>query len=222
MFPYYKGPEAPDTFTIGYDDVLAMYELYSRSRKLDVHWFEKYIFTLVGRSLEDNQVDYEDIEEESTGSQADPEDVPTTTTTTVTTTTASTTTTSTIETTFESTDYQNDAIPDEEITSEDSNDLCKDPRFDAFGSIRGELFLFKGKVCLQSFDNWFYIVIWMIRVYSIIRRECGDTQGVEHCFLAIPWIFIRCSQISQRKLITLMLSTNGPQMVLLCFSLVIY
>lgn len=31
MFPYYKGPEDPDTFSLGYDDILAMYELYSKS-----------------------------------------------------------------------------------------------------------------------------------------------------------------------------------------------
>ncbi|TRY71103.1 hypothetical protein TCAL_13422 [Tigriopus californicus] len=35
MFPYYKGPEAASTFSIGYDDVLAMYELYSMFRKLE-------------------------------------------------------------------------------------------------------------------------------------------------------------------------------------------
>ena len=30
MFPYYKGSEAMDDFVLGYDDVLAMYELYSK------------------------------------------------------------------------------------------------------------------------------------------------------------------------------------------------
>ena len=36
MFPYYKGRESAEHFNIGYDDILAMYELYSeypRSRK---------------------------------------------------------------------------------------------------------------------------------------------------------------------------------------------
>ncbi len=28
MFPYYKGKEDSNTFNIGYDDILAMYELY--------------------------------------------------------------------------------------------------------------------------------------------------------------------------------------------------
>ena len=31
MFPYYKGREIMEHFNIGYDDVLAMYELYSKS-----------------------------------------------------------------------------------------------------------------------------------------------------------------------------------------------
>ena len=29
MFPYYKGKEDGDSFDIGYDDILAMFELYS-------------------------------------------------------------------------------------------------------------------------------------------------------------------------------------------------
>ncbi|XP_059091501.1 72 kDa type IV collagenase-like [Tigriopus californicus] len=140
MFPYYKGPEAASTFSIGYDDVLAMYELY------------------IGRPLKDNHVDYHDDQEDSTGSKVDTESdatvsaIPTSSTTTSSTTSATkTTTTTTItttttETSFESTDYQNDAAPDVEATSNDLADLCKDPSYDAFGIIRSELFLFKGKM----------------------------------------------------------------------------
>ena len=36
MFPYYKGKEDGDTFNIGYDDILAMFELYGKSALITI------------------------------------------------------------------------------------------------------------------------------------------------------------------------------------------
>eukprot|EP00095_Tigriopus_kingsejongensis_P008770 maker-scaffold761_size101412-snap-gene-0.18 protein:Tk08770 transcript:maker-scaffold761_size101412-snap-gene-0.18-mRNA-1 annotation:"matrix metalloproteinase-24" len=115
MFPYYKGPEVADTFNIGYDDILAMYQLYN------------------------NPVEDED------GDRLLPSDPSaSTTTTTTTSTTTLTTTTTTLD--LDESDYQNDEPREPVIDTDTLTDLCSDPSFDSFGFIRGELYLFKGKM----------------------------------------------------------------------------
>lgn len=42
MFPYYQGAEGKD-FSLGYDDILAMYELYSKFNKDDNFYLNEVI-----------------------------------------------------------------------------------------------------------------------------------------------------------------------------------
>ena len=43
MFPYYKGKEDGDSFDVGYDDILAMFELYSELDSLSYLYSRTWI-----------------------------------------------------------------------------------------------------------------------------------------------------------------------------------
>ena len=51
MFPYYKGKEDADNFDIGYDDILAMFELYGESRHSELKGFDAEHFEVDNRNL---------------------------------------------------------------------------------------------------------------------------------------------------------------------------
>jgi len=129
MYPYYKGKQGNQG--VGYDDVLAMYELYIKNTPQD-DMEDK------DGSDEDYNVGNESPTEEDEGSQYDyvadegeyydnddedtrqPKPTPSTTSTTTTTTT-------------------------EKTPKEPDDDICKTRMFDSLGHIRNELFVFLGK-----------------------------------------------------------------------------
>ena len=99
MFPYYKGKSDINQFALGYDDILAMYELYSKCIKINLSdMYQKSIYDLniVSRPPEeDYEYDYTETDTFSSSTSTST----TTTTTSTTSTTISPSTTARTDTT---------------------------------------------------------------------------------------------------------------------------
>jgi hypothetical protein len=154
MFPYYRGAAGAD-FSLGYDDILAMYELYGKT-KLMLNWKNHNLSVSfpdkVQRPLDDSSIGYQDGDEDDSYSVTAATTTPTTTSTTTITTskTLPTTTTTTSDGMSEDpVDYQDDQNThppdDEEVIEVGVKDICSSD-FDTFVNIRGELFVFKKQV----------------------------------------------------------------------------
>lgn len=68
MFPYYKGPQ--ESRDLGYDDIMAMYELYSRLSSILIIWLSKLIISSFYSPQVKNGV-YSDDDDLATKSEAD-------------------------------------------------------------------------------------------------------------------------------------------------------
>ena len=134
MFPYYQANK--NEFALGYDDILAMYELYS-----------KYTFLLIVPN-QYNKVITNDPVQNFDG----PETEQTTSTATTTTTTTTTTSSSkTFSTTIMPTDdrWQND----EGYENRNASNICSGLQLDTIVNLRGELFAFRDKLMWRFIER---------------------------------------------------------------------
>lgn len=171
MYPYYKGPQK--SFALGYDDILAMYELYiTRDIADDEDTNEDEVLSKKPDDEDSKDADYEDYladegdyynssNDKTTTKISKPSTTTTTTYSTATTTTYSTatTTTTTVSNENSTATYQGDVEDvDDHIkrtrnkTGGESADICSG-HLDAIGHLRGELFMFLGRRMWRFHDR---------------------------------------------------------------------